>query len=145
MRLIKAALSALSLSLAATPVLIAPAQASTIAQATEVLLEGTFEGREGKRGSGTARIVREDGRLFLEFEDFRTSRGPQLEVWITDRTVRSNEDVQSAGYIDLGDLESHRRGSQRYALPADFDLSAAASVVIWCEPFAILFASADLS
>ena len=114
MRLLKASLSALALSLSAGPAFVGPAHATTAQQETEVLLEGTFERPDGKRGGGTARIVREDGKLYLDFENFRTSRGPQLEIWITDRTVRSNADVQAAGYTDLGDLASHRKGSQRY-------------------------------
>ncbi|MCQ8186366.1 DM13 domain-containing protein [Parvularcula maris] len=138
-----AAVAALTLS-APQPTTLITAYAASL-QESEVLLSGTFEGREGKRGQGTARIVREGERMFLEFEGFRTSRGPQLEVWITDRTVRRNEDVKGSGYVDLGDLESHRRGTQRYELPEGFDLSSAASVTIWCEPFEILFASADLS
>lgn len=145
MRLVHAVISAVTLTLATSPVMLSTAYATAAVQEAEVLLEGSFEGREGKRGSGNARIIRQDGQLYLEFENFRTSRGPQLEIWITDRTVRSNKDVQAAGYIDLGKLESHRKSRQRYELPANFDLNAAASVVIWCEPFAILFASADLS
>lgn len=145
MRILITALAAtLSLGMAAAEPSVTVASFAVQAD-REVLLEGTFEGREGKRGRGTARIVREGDALFLEFENFRTSRGPQLEVWITDRTVRTNEDVAAAGYVDLGDLQSPRQAEQRYALPADLDLGTAKSVVIWCEPFAILFASADLS
>ena len=144
------AASLLSLSLAPTAALaLEPSTTSTavanVQNERETLLEGTFEGREGKRGRGTARIVREGSNHFLEFEGFRTSRGPQLEVWITDQTVRTNADVQHANAIELGGLQSPRESSQRYELPADFDVSTAKGVVIWCEPFAILFASADLS
>ena len=145
-----AALAASLLLLSLVPAAaLEPSTASTVSanaqDEREVLLEGTFEGREGKRGRGTARIVREGSNHFLEFEGFRTSRGPQLEVWITDQTVRTNADVQHANAIELGDLQSPRESSQRYELPADFDVSTAKGVVIWCEPFAILFASADLS
>ncbi|NNU16117.1 DM13 domain-containing protein [Parvularcula sp. ZS-1/3] len=143
-RLLLAASAALTVGTVLIPQ--ASFAASTVAvQEAEVLLSGSFEGREGKQGRGTARIILEGGKLFLEFEDFRTSRGPQLEVWIAAGPVRSNSEAEAASYLELAPLQSARQKSQRYELPADFDLDDAKSIVIWCKPFRILFASAELS
>lgn len=147
MRLFTATLTAAALSLSAahaqTPV--ALLAAASAVQESQVLLSGEFSGYEGHSGRGTARIIREGDALFLEFEGFRTDRGPQLEVWIAEDSVTSNAEGKAASYVNLGGLQGARKASQRYELPADFDLDSAASVVIWCRPFGILFASADLS
>ena len=121
------------------------ANAAAVAQESNVVLEGTFQGYEGHDGRGTARIVQEGDAYFLEFENFRVDRGPQLRVWVAEGPVTTNADGKAAAYIDLGRLQGARRASQRYELPEDFDLESAKSVVIWCEPFSILFSSADLS
>ncbi|MEM1380070.1 MAG: DM13 domain-containing protein [Pseudomonadota bacterium] len=145
MRIITTALSALALSIAAAPALSPAFATTTIAQEAEVLKEGTFDGFEGHRGQGTARIVRDGGRLFLEFEGFRTDRGPDLFVWLADDHVTSNEEGRDVGFTNIGRLESARASSQRYALPSGTDADDVGAIVIWCRAFGILFASAELS
>ena len=48
------------------------------------------------------------------------------------------------GYVDLGSLKGNI-GNQNYEIPADVDISDFGSVVIYCEPFHVLFASASLT
>ena len=45
--------------------------------------------------------------------------------------------------LDLGRLRSFK-GSQRYTIPANVNLSEIQSVVIWCERFSVLISPADL-
>lgn len=146
MRLLTAALTAAALSLSVAEAQLPVSLIATAAtQQREVLLSGEFSGFEGHSGEGTARILREDGRLVLEFDGFRTDRGPQLEVWIAEDSVTSNAEGKAASRITLGRLQGARVASQRYELPADLDLGAVGSIVIWCRAFGVLFASADLS
>jgi len=93
---------------------------------------------------GTATIYElPDGRRILRFEDFRSTNGPDLHVLLS-----SAEDPRSRGalgddYVDLGELKGNV-GNQNYEIPADVDLSQFNSVVIYCEPFHVVFSTATL-
>ena len=50
-----------------------------------------------------------------------------------------------SGYVDLGSLKGNR-GSQNYDIPPGVDLSSGEwSVVIYCQPFHVIFATAQLA
>lgn len=44
-------------------------------------------------------------------------------------------------YVDLGKLKGNV-GNQNYAIPADVDLSQYRGVMIYCQPFHVLFSIA---
>ena len=46
-------------------------------------------------------------------------------------------------YIDLGSLKGNI-GNQNYEIPAGTDLSQYQSIVIYCQPFHVVFATATL-
>jgi hypothetical protein len=96
-------------------------------------------------GTGTATVYRlEDGSHVLRFEDFEVTNGPDLHVFLTPVTeVQSDSDVMADGYLDLGELKGNI-GDQNYELPADFDVESIGSVVIYCVPFSVVFATASL-
>ena len=111
------------------------------------LLEGSFEGADrSHQGSGSVTVYElEDGSWVLRFEDLDVTNGPDLHVIVSPvADPQSRDDVAAAGYIDLGSLKGNR-GDQNYEIPLDFDLSAAASIVIYCKPFHVIFATAQLS
>jgi hypothetical protein len=86
--------------------------------------------------------VRQDS-VFLN-EDFEVGPGPKYHVYLVPKApVRSSGDVPGEKFVDLGRLRAFK-GSQRYAIPADLDLSGFQSVVIWCEQFSVLISPADL-
>ena len=90
---------------------------------------------------GTVRIVREDGKRYLEFDsDFKTNSGPDLFVLLhsSEKPERYNQE----DYLSLGRLES-TSGTQRYAIPNDEDLDSYASAVIWCRRFNVTFGYAS--
>lgn len=110
----------------------APAEILTLAA-------GTFTGLGSYSGGGDA-VVLNDGteQRFLRFEEnFETSNGPDLNVYLT---VGGDVD---AGYVDLGDLRGNI-GSQNYEIPVDVDLGEFDTVVIWCVRFGVGFAEAPL-
>jgi hypothetical protein len=93
------------------------------------------------RGSGTATIYElEGGSRVLRFEEFEVTNGPDLHVYLVP-AENAGDEVSVEGYVDLGELKGNI-GDQNYEIPADVDVSEFQSVVIWCEPFAVVFSVA---
>jgi hypothetical protein len=106
------------------------------------LVSGTFTGLGSYSGGGDA-VVLNDGteQRFLRFEEnFETSNGPDLNVYLTVGGDVGN----AAGYVDLGDLRGNI-GSQNYEIPVEVDLGQFDTVVIWCVRFGVGFAEAPLA
>ena len=97
------------------------------------------------KGSGQATIYRNaDGSHLLRLENLNVTNGPELHVILTphaDPTSRS--DVSAPGYVDLGRLKGNM-GNQNYEIPADVDVAAQGSLVIYCKPFHVIFSVAAL-
>ncbi len=118
---------------AGTPGITAP---STPEVTTEAL--GSFVSREHNT-SGTASVLSNGtGQRFLRFENFETSNGPDLNVYLVNS---STSDVTD--YIDLGDLKGNV-GDQNYELPVTADLGTYDTVVVWCVRFSVAFGDAKL-
>ena len=109
--------------------------------------QGDFKDADSfHRGSGQAIIyTTPEGGQLLRLENLDVTNGPALHVVLSphEDPTRSNE-VLLEGYSDLGDLKGNR-GNQNYTIPADVDLSAIKSVVIYCKPFAVVFSVATLN
>ncbi len=97
------------------------------------------------KGMGTANLYSlPDQTHVLRFEDFRTTNGPDLVVYLARHpSPASASDVTDGGFLSLGDLKGNV-GNQNYAIPAGTDVSEYNSVVIWCELFGVLFSPAAL-
>ena len=108
--------------------------------AGEVLASGAFEGAdEFHTGTGTATLYElTDGRRILRFEGFEVTNGPDLRVYLTP------DGTDVAAGVELGRLKGNV-GNQNYDVPADLDVGLPLTVVIWCQPFRVLFASAELA
>jgi len=109
------------------------------------VLGGSFQGADDfHQGSGTATVYElEDGTNLLRFEDFEVTNGPDLHVLLVPNDAPVDRD-DLTGYVDLGKLKGNI-GNQNYEIPPDIDISEFRSIVIYCEPFHVLFASATLS
>jgi hypothetical protein len=55
----------------------------------------------------------------------------------------SHSDLDESGYVELSKLKGNV-GPQNYVIPSDFDLSNTQSVVIYCNPFRVVFSVATL-
>jgi hypothetical protein len=110
----------------------------------EVLRMGQFRGADDfHRGSGTATIFRTpDDKLVLRLTDFMVTNGPALSVLLSSAPAPASSQ-QLGDYIDVGALKGNI-GNQNYEIPAGTDLSAYNSVVIYCVPFHVVFATATL-
>ena len=115
-----------------------------IAQNQDVLAAGQFVTvQQEKDTTGTARIVRENGKKYLEFDGaFSTAQGPDVTV-VLHHHNSVGVNLNEADYITLAALDSFD-GAQRYELPDSFSLDTYKSVVIWCRKFNVSFGYATL-
>ena len=96
------------------------------------------------KGSGTAKLydIPALGRV-LRFEQFRATNGPDLHVLLAAAPRPTNRHDLGA-YIDLGSLKGNV-GDQNYEIPENVDIAGYGSVVIYCMPFHVVFATATLN
>lgn len=108
-------------------------QATLVANA----MTASFVSGRGKTVVGGAHIVEEEGKRYLELDsDFRTDSGPDLLVLLHREGVPTS--YADSDYVNLGQLKRVAR-TQRYEIPADVDVSAFSSAVIWCREFNVTF------
>ncbi len=127
---------------------IMPQSAMEEQPATEpiALKTGSFQDADNfHKGSGTATIYRGgDGSLLLRLEDFDVTNGPDLHVILTPiANPQNRDDVSATGYVDLGSIKGNK-GNQNYEIPAEVDVASLGSVVIYCQPFHVIFSVASL-
>jgi hypothetical protein len=119
------------------------AEALPAATAVKTLSAGTFRSYEHAT-SGRARVIATaGGRRYVRFEDFQTSNGPALKVYLSAAPASGPGDAFDDRFVDLGDLKGNI-GSQNYTLPAGVRLDRYRSVVVWCKRFSVPFAAAPL-
>jgi len=95
------------------------------------------------RGSGTATIYQlGDGSHVLRLEGFEVTNGPDLHVLLVPASNPAGRD-DIEGYVDLGSLKGNL-GDQNYDIPSNVDPSRFGSVMIYCQPFHVIFATASL-
>ena len=120
--------------------------AGQMGEATQVA-SGSFKDADAfHQGSGQAVIYSAPGGgHLLRLEDLDVTNGPALHVILsTHEDPTRGDEVKLPGYADLGPLKGNR-GNQNYTIPADVDVSAIRSVVIYCKPFSVVFSVATLS
>ncbi|NER32047.1 MAG: DM13 domain-containing protein [Symploca sp. SIO1C4] len=121
-----------------------PSGDSTQLTAANIIATGTFVNVEQNHPtSGTARIINENGKRYLEFEQgFKTANGPEVKV-ILHRNNTVPVSVNEQDYVTLAALQS-TSGAQRYAIPDDWNLDQFKAVAIWCKRFNVTFGYASL-
>ena len=103
---------------------------------SDLKFSGTFRGYGSENVSGTARIYLTNNQYLLKLENFSTSNGPDLKVYL------STESSPSA-FISLGDLKS-TNGNQVYEISGTPDFTKHRFVLIHCERYNHLYGSAEL-
>lgn len=87
---------------------------------------------------GTAKILQlDDGSKILRFEDFKSTNGPDLYVYLA-------TDQSASDFVSLGPLKANI-GNQNYQIPEGTDLSKYDTALVWCKQFSVLFGSAEIS
>lgn len=119
-----------------------PASAQPTSKPT-VLATGNFRSLEHE-SSGKALIIQlPDGSKTLRFEDFKTSNGPDLVVYLSPVPATAGLRAYGEGFVDLGHLKGNI-GDQNFDIPSDIDLRDYKSAVVWCRRFSVGFAVAPL-
>ena len=104
------------------------------------LLVGDFMGvNDGiHNAEGKAKILTlTDGSQIIRLEDFRSTNGPDVHLYLS-------TDIEANDFIDIGRLKANN-GNQNYPIPTDTDFNKYKYVLIWCQPFSVLFGSAQLN
>ena len=116
----------------------------------EVLKRGTFVGTAGHEVSGTVQLLRDGDGLFLRFEAFQQTQGPDVFVYVapsstpdTSAEIAAGTKVLIDGGADGG--ESTKEGNFTQRLPEGIGADEINGIGIWCERFATPFGYADLS
>lgn len=109
------------------------------AQTTQTEVAGVFiDGEKNYETTGTIRSVEAEDGTYLRFEEFETTNGPDLFVYLTKPGPETTEGIR------LGALKGNT-GNQNYLVPADVDLSEYSTVVIWCRAFSATFGTGELA
>ncbi len=99
-------------------------------------MSGSFKGYGSENVSGTAQIFLTNTQYTLKLENFSTTNGPDLKVYLS-------KAASPTDFISLGDLKS-TNGNQVYDIKGTPDFSQYRFVLIHCERFNHLFGSAEL-
>lgn len=115
----------------------------------DVLKRGSFTGT-GHSVSGNVSLVRVDGQLVLQFEDYRQQQGPDVFIYVTPSTTPDSAEEIRAGQkilIDGGEDggESTIQGTFQQPLPPDVSAADINGVGVWCAQFSVPFGYASLS
>ena len=112
----------------------AAAEATTVGEVMTIF-DGDFTSLSRYSVSGDAFVLNNGTeQRFLRFENFESSNGPDLEVYLR---------AENGDFVSLGAL-SGNIGNQNYEIPVDVDLSVFSTVQIWCERFSVGFGEALL-
>ena len=82
-------------------------------------------------------IPLEGGKDVLRLENFKSTNGPDLYVYLS-------KDKGASEFINLGKLKANN-GNQNYDIPNEVNLAEYNQVLIWCKAFGVLFGSAEIS
>lgn len=112
---------------------------TTIGQETSILHVGQFVGVDDgiHNAEGQVKVLKlNDSTNFLRLEDFRSTNGPDLYVYLS-------TDKNASDFVNLGRLKGNV-GDQNYEIPDGTNLLRYDTVLIWCQAFSVLFGSAEL-
>lgn len=101
-----------------------------------IRFNGTFGNGPYGTVNGTAKIYFQNNQYILALENFNSSNGPDLHVYISKEALPVN-------YIDLGKLQSVS-GNQQYPLTGNLSFSEYKYALIHCQQYNHLFGSAEL-
>ncbi|MHA2170710.1 MAG: DM13 domain-containing protein [Candidatus Kariarchaeaceae archaeon] len=111
----------------------------------EILLVGNFVAMDSvHKGSGLVNIVKqENGDLKLLFIDVNIADGPGLVIYLSKKSSFTGIYDDPGDYIDLGDLPK-TTGNFSVSIPNTTIIDQYHSVMIWCDPFDVVFTFASL-
>lgn len=111
-----------------------------------LLYNGTFVKIDNQHyGSGVAEIIQTaEGKTQLLFRDVDLANGPSLVVYLSKKDSFSGTSDSPGSFKNLGDLPA-QKGNFSMNIVGVTNLDEYQSVLIWCEPFKVVFTFATLS
>ncbi|MEP7144275.1 MAG: DM13 domain-containing protein [Ferruginibacter sp.] len=97
---------------------------------------GTFMNGPYGNVSGDVRIYLDNGNINLSLENFSTSNGPDLHVYLS-------KEKQPINFVDLGRIKS-TGGNQVYMINRNISITGYKYALIHCQQYNHLFGSAEL-
>jgi hypothetical protein len=104
-------------------------------EAAELISMGDFM-ESAHHVEGKALLIEEDGKKIVRFEDFDTINGPALYIYLS-------SDLGDDDFVNLGEIKA-TSGNVNYEVPEGVDTEKYNNVLVWCEPFSVLFSYAEL-
>lgn len=128
-------LSACSKSNDATPAMAPESEVFDLTKAV-LLKQGSLSGNMNYNVSGSVKLYEFQGKKYIYFENFSSSNGPDLKVYLATTTTASQ-------FVSLGALKGVS-GNQAYVISNPPDFSQYTKVLIWCQQFSVLFGSSTI-
>jgi len=104
--------------------------------ATPVTSAMAFTSANSYTVTGNVRVYQKDGKLILALENFNSTNGPDLRVYLS-------KEMQPVNFIELGRLKSVQ-GNQLYDIPGTPDFGMYKFAVIHCQQFNRVFGYATI-
>lgn len=104
--------------------------------ATPVTAAMAFASANGYTVTGNVRVYQKDGKLILALENFKSSNGPDLRVYLS-------KESQPVNFIELGKLKSVS-GNQLYDISGTPDFNVYKFAIIHCQQFNRVFGFASV-
>jgi hypothetical protein len=105
--------------------------------AATLISQGTFSGSGSYTVTGSAKLYEFQGKRYIYLENFSSSGGPDLRVYLATNTSATQ-------FISLGRLKA-TSGNQAYLISNPPDFSQYKNVLIWCQQFTALFGASTLN
>jgi len=107
-----------------------------IPDSVKLISESVFKPR-AHEVEGKVLLIEDNGKNILRFEDFETINGPGLYIYLS--SGLGDNDI-----VDLGKIKA-TKGNVNYEIPDGTDISKYNKVLVWCQPFGVLFSYAELN
>ena len=95
-------------------------------------------------GFGAVNVVTlEDEELELQFVDVDISNGPDLYVYLSQKSTFSSVEDDTGIYVNLGELP-YNSGNFSVSIHSSVNINNYNSVLIWCLQYTVVFTYATL-
>ncbi|MGB0652736.1 MAG: DM13 domain-containing protein [Thermoplasmatota archaeon] len=135
---------------------LAPKDTTTVNEALDTsdpdlrqLTMGSFSGADRAHSvSGTATLYKDSDGLFIRFEDYQATSGPDVYFFVSSAGDGEYRDSQVTRLLVPGGAEDGQatlRGDFNVRLPAGLTASDVGSLIVWCDDFNVKFGHASLN
>ncbi len=129
-------LTACSKSNNETPAAVNPGNETFNPSTATLLKQGSFSGNMNYAVSGSVKLYEYQGKKYIYFENFSSSNGPDLKVYVSTTNTASQ-------FVSLGALQAVS-GSQTYLVTNPPDFNQYNKVLIWCQQFGVMFGTSTI-